>query len=51
MEGELALFVLDCMACIAASLESDDHVITLGKEIYHAALSFVSPINSYYCTI
>ena len=48
VEDEFALFVYIGVTCIVASLIAADYVIIGGEQVYHAALSFVTPVNSDY---
>ena len=47
VQRELTLLVDDGMAGVAAALIADDHVIVLGQQVHHAALSLVAPVDAY----
>ena len=36
---------------INAALKTNDHIIIFGKQIDHTAFSFVTPVDSYDCTV
>ena len=48
MEAKLSLFVYYCVACVVATLETNDHICLLGKIIYDSSLSLVSPLETDY---
>ena len=51
MQGELAVGVDDGVAGVAAALIADYHVIILGEQVHHAALSLVAPVDSNDCAV
>ena len=48
VEDEFALFVDNGVTGIVAALIAADYVIIGGEQVYHSALSFVTPVNSDY---
>ena len=51
MQGKLTVLIDDGMACVAAALLPHDHIILLSEQVYHAAFSFVAPVDSNDCTV
>ncbi len=51
VQGELAHFVYDRVARVAAALIADDHVKVLRQVVDHAALALVTPVDAYDRTI
>ena len=51
MQGKFAVFVDNRMAGIAAALIPDNDVVVLRQQIHHTALSLISPVDPYDCTV
>ena len=47
MQGEFAQFIDDGVAGVAAALITDDDVVVLRKQVHHAALALVAPVDTY----
>ena len=47
MQGELAQIVDNGVAGVATALITNDHIVITGEQVYHAALAFVTPVNSH----
>ena len=48
IQYELSSFVYYSVACVVSALVAAYHIIILRQKVHHAALSFVSPVYSYY---
>ena len=51
VQGKLAVLIDNGMTGVAAALITDDNVIAVGQKIYHPTLAFVTPVDSYDCSI
>ncbi len=47
VQCKLAVLVDDGVTGVAAALIADDHVIVLGEQVHHAALSLIAPVDTY----
>ena len=50
VQCELAVFVYDGVSGVVAALIANDDIIVLREKVNHAALSFIAPVDSHYCT-
>ena len=51
MQGELAVLIDNGMTGVAAALITHDDVVVLGQKVNHPAFAFVTPVDSYDCSI
>ena len=51
MQRKFAVFVDHRVARVVAALIAHDDVVIRGDQVYHAAFSFVTPVDSYDCTV
>ena len=51
MKCKLSFFIDYGMSRVAAALKTNDHIIIFGEQIDHTAFSFVTPVDSYDCTV
>ena len=51
VQGKLAVLIDNGMTGVAAALITYDDVVVLGQKVHHPALAFVTPVDSYDCSI
>ena len=51
MKGEFSPVIHYGMARVASSLKPDDDIVVFREKIDHPALSFITPVDAYYCAV
>ena len=51
MQSKFAVLIDHSMACVAATLVTDDDIIAFRQQVYHSALALVTPVDAYDCTV